>query len=55
MGAIEDKPLEDTIRRWSDPKSWDTGKIPLFNETVIIKSGWNMLFDLEESPIVDML
>ena len=55
LGAIEDKPLEDTIRRWSDPKSWDTGKIPAANETVIVKSGWNMLFDLEESPIIEML
>ncbi len=21
-GSVEDKPIEDTIRRWSDPNSW---------------------------------
>ena len=53
MAAIENDTavIENTTRRWSNASSWDTGKIPLAGEDVVIQSGWNMLYDLEESPI----
>jgi hypothetical protein len=52
------------IRLWSDPKSWDeeldpekrvASPMPLDGENLIIKSGWNMHFDLAESPIFDKI
>lgn len=55
LAAINDTVIENNTRRWSNASSWDTGKIPLAGENVEIKSGWNMLYDLEESPIVNVL
>lgn len=55
MSDIVEKPIETTIRRWSDPASWDSGKLPIAGESVEIQSGWNMLYDLPESPILSML
>ena len=49
------KPLEPGQRLWSDPNSWEgkygPGKCPGANDEVQIPSGWNMLLDLEETPI----
>lgn len=28
LGTIDDKPVEDTVRRWSDPDSWPNSEIP---------------------------
>ena len=55
MAAINDTVVENNTRRWSNASSWDTGKIPLAGENVEIKSGWNMLYDIEESPILNVL
>lgn len=56
----------DDIRKWSDPKGWDpepevdkrsdTVKLPpAAGEDVVIPPGWNMEFDLAESPIFDKI
>jgi hypothetical protein len=55
LSGKNDTPVETNIRRWSDPKSWPSGKVPVAGETVEIISGMNMLYDLQESPIIDML
>ena len=55
LGDIEDKPIETNERLWSNVSSWDNGRLPLEGETVEIKSGWNMILDIAETPIVDML
>lgn len=52
---VEEGEVENTVRRWSDPTSWTTGKVPVEGEDVEIKSGWNMLFDVQESAIVNKL
>jgi len=52
---VEEGDIETAYRLWSDPESWDTGVLPVEGENVEIKSTWNMLFDIEESPILDML
>jgi G8 domain len=48
-------PLEDTVRYWSDPNSWDRGYVPLEGEDVEIDSGKNFVFDLEVSPLYNMI
>ena len=43
--------IEDTPRFWSDPTSWPLGVLPVEGEDVIIEGTWNMVFDIEISPI----
>lgn len=49
------KPIETNFRYWSVPADWTSGKIPLADEAVEIEPGWNMVFDMPESPIVKVL
>ena len=48
----EDVPLELIPRLWSDPGAWENlpGRIPEQGDAVVIKSGWNMLMDIDETP-----
>jgi len=48
-------PIETNFRYWSNPASWDTGAVPVANDTVEIKPGWNMVFDVAESPIIKQI
>ena len=49
LGAIVDVPVEDTVRRWSDPNSWTSKAVPKSGEDVLIEPGWNMLYDMADS------
>lgn len=42
--------VESTTRLWSDPKSWPNGTVPVEGDDVHIESGWNVTFDMENSP-----
>jgi len=53
--AVEEVELETDIRLWSNASSWPDGVIPVEGDYVEIESGWNMHFDLEESPILDVM
>lgn len=48
--GIVDVPLEDGTRLWSDAANWN-GTMPKEGDVVKVPSGWNMLYDLEDSPI----
>ena len=48
-------PIETDERLWSNASSWTSGKVPVANESVEIEGGWNMIFDIEESPIINTL
>jgi hypothetical protein len=37
--------VEDFVRKWSDPLSWDTGIVPVDGERVTILPEWDMLLD----------
>jgi hypothetical protein len=50
--AVEDKPLEAEIRYWSNPAHWTSGSVPLAGEDVQIESGWNMILDVKEPPLL---
>jgi hypothetical protein len=53
--AVEEVELETDIRYWSNASSWTSGAVPVEGEYVEVESGWNMYFDLEESPILDVM
>jgi G8 domain len=51
LTGLQSVATEDKVRLWSDPKSWTSGKVPIEGESVDIEPGWNMEFDLENSPV----
>ena len=55
LAAIVDVPLETTVRYWSNADSWPKKVLPKEGEDVTIESGWNMIYDLEVSPLLNML
>jgi hypothetical protein len=55
LPTINETEVESEYRRWSNASVWPSGKVPVAGEDVEIKSGWNMLYDVAESPIIDML
>ena len=52
MDEVEDVPLELLPRYWSDPKAWENlpGRIPIEGDDVVVKSGWNMIMDIAQTP-----
>lgn len=52
---IEEQPLEDTARLWSNPDDWPSGAIPVEGDDVVIESGWNMYLDIAETPLLNSL
>lgn len=58
--AIDEVELEEGQRLWSSPESWSLdgetpGVVPVAGDEVEIRSGWNMLYDLDESPPLESL
>lgn len=53
--VVEEVELEEGTRFWSDESTWPDGVLPQEGDTVVIESGWNMILDIEETPILDML
>lgn len=52
---VEVETVENTTRLWSDPNSWPNGTVPVEGDEVHIESGWNVTFDMEESPIYGLI
>ena len=51
----EDDVIENTTRYWSYSASWLDGKVPADGEDVHIESGWNVTFDMEYSPVYQLI
>lgn len=51
----ENVPLENFTRFWSNASHWLNNTIPKANDTVEILPGWNMVFDLTDSPIYKLV
>jgi len=52
--------VETEPRFWSISEHWDTAReaampFPEEGEDLIIKEGWNMVLDLEETPIFNLI
>jgi hypothetical protein len=43
---------ESEFRYWSDVSNWPNEELPKEGEDVHILSGWNMILDIEETPIL---
>ena len=52
---VEVDVVESETRLWSDPNSWPNGTVPAEGEDVHIESGWNMTFDMENSPTYSLV
>jgi hypothetical protein len=48
---VEEVELETGSRLWSDPTNWPNGELPVEGDDVQVESGWNMYYDLEDSPV----
>lgn len=55
LPVIDASGIETAYRRWSNPASWPNNQIPLEGADVVIQPSWNMLYDIEESPIFNMI
>ena len=57
LPQINDTVIETEFRRWSDPNSWTSLAVPVANESVVVESGWNMLYDIDDAnaPILSMV
>jgi len=53
--SVEVKPLENRTRLWSNPEDWPSGKVPVADDDVHVEAGWNMYYDVEESPVLKMV
>lgn len=53
--AIEEVEISEDQILWSSADSWESGSVPIEGEEVEILPGINMVFDLDESPILDKL
>lgn len=54
LDEIEEVALEEGQRLWSDTSNWG-GTLPQEGDDVEIPSGWNMVLDLEETPVLASL
>ena len=51
LETIEEVETENDTRRWSDAANWPNGVMPQAGEDVFVESGWNMTFDMADTPI----
>ena len=47
--------VEAEFRLWSDVKNWPNETLPVDGDIVEIKSGWNMIHDIPETPKIKIL
>jgi hypothetical protein len=46
---------ENRTRYWSNAADWENGTAPVEGGDAHVLSGWNMVYDLEESPIYKLI
>jgi len=51
----ENVTLENRTRLWSDPKTWPNSTLPVADSDVHIEPGWNVVYDLADSPVYRMV
>lgn len=49
LSRVEEKPMENRTRYWSNKNDWPNGTVPIAGEDVEVMSGWDMVFDLNDS------
>jgi len=53
--VVVEEETEETVRNWSDASNWPNEVVPQEGDDVEIPSGWNMTFDIAETPILNSL
>jgi hypothetical protein len=53
--VIVEVEAESEFRYWSDVKNWPNETLPIAGDNVHIVSGWKMILDIEETPIIELL
>lgn len=53
--TVEDVEISEEIYYWSDPTVWPENRIPEEGDEVEILPGWNMIIDVEETPLLALL
>lgn len=51
LPAISKVNITGPLRLWSEPTTWKTGKVPLEGEDAEVQTGYDVLYDVVESPI----
>jgi hypothetical protein len=46
---------ESEFRLWSDVSNWPNETLPVEGDNVHIESGWNMVLDIEETPVFELI
>lgn len=57
LEEVTDVDVEDEFRYWSKIEDWDEtiDHLPLAGEMIEIIPGWNMIYDIDDSPVLEML
>jgi hypothetical protein len=53
--AIVEVETEIGVRYWSDVSNWPNETLPVEGDDVHIESGWNMILDIEETPVFELI
>jgi len=53
--ALERAHLEPFKRRWSNANDWPNGTVPVAGDNVEINVAWDMIYDLEDSPVYNFV
>jgi len=51
----ESVPNENRTRYWNNSEDWPNGTVPVEGEDVHIEPGWNMIFNLNPSPVYKLI
>jgi hypothetical protein len=55
QAAINVVPIENRTRYWSNAADWTSGAVPQEGEDAHVEPGWNMVYDLEDSPVYKLI
>ena len=57
LDPVNDTEVEEVTNLWSDPATWKDlpDRIPLPDEDVVIPSGYNVIYDIGDSPLYKSL
>lgn len=47
---MDNGPINKAYIYWSDTSNWPNNTLPVEGQDIEIKSNWNMVFDIAESP-----
>jgi len=52
---VEDEDVPKTEKRWSDASIWPDGTLPQEGDSIEVRADWDLILDIEETPILAMI